>query len=71
VPKTIDSGRYGPLCLSLLVDFFLLGLFALQHSVMARPGLKAVWTRFVPSPIERSTYALSSSLVLILLFSTS
>jgi protein-S-isoprenylcysteine O-methyltransferase Ste14 len=53
---------------SLLVDLGLLVLFALQHSVMARPAFKAWWTRFIPEPAERSTYVLASSVALIVLF---
>jgi protein-S-isoprenylcysteine O-methyltransferase Ste14 len=67
VPKGIDTPPHGPLPEALLVDLALLGLFALQHSVMARRGFKQWWTRIVPEPVERSTFVLASSVVLGLL----
>lgn len=68
VPKSIDSGPAGSLLASALVDTLLLLLFAVPHSVMARPAFKRWWTGFVPPPVERSTYVLVSSLTLGLLF---
>ena len=67
VPKSIDATPSAPLGVALLTDAALLAIFALQHSVMARQGFKAVWTKIVPKPVERSTYVLASNAALLLL----
>ena len=68
VPQSIDSPRSGSFRRSLLVDLALLLVFAIQHSVMARPAFKKWWMQFIPEPAERSTYVLASSVALIALF---
>jgi protein-S-isoprenylcysteine O-methyltransferase Ste14 len=68
VPTRLDGPASGPLAIALAINAALLTLFAVQHSVMARPWFKDAWTQIVPEPAERSTYVLLSSLALILLF---
>jgi protein-S-isoprenylcysteine O-methyltransferase Ste14 len=67
VPKTIDSPTSTPVAWAVLVDVLLVLLFASQHSIMARPAFKRLWTRLVPTPIERSTYVLLSCAALAIL----
>lgn len=66
--RTIDGTATTPFSQGLMFNLLLLGVFAVQHSVMARPAFKRWWTRFVPKPVERATYDLFSSAAVLLLF---
>lgn len=68
IARTIDGVPVVPFEQALVINLLLLGLFAIQHSVMARPAFKQWWTRVVPQPAERSTYVLFSSVALLVLF---
>ncbi len=67
LPKTIDGPVRDPAARAAAIDLVLVGLFVVQHSVMARPAFKQVWTRLVPQPIERATYVWMANAVTLLL----
>lgn len=68
VPRTVNVGPARPVTTAVLGNLALLSLFGLQHSVMARPAFKRLLCRFVPAPVERSTYCLATCVALALLF---
>jgi len=68
VPKTIDSGPGGPVAHAIFVNGAILALFVVQHTIMARPWFKRRWTRVIPAPIERSTFVIAASAILLALF---
>jgi protein-S-isoprenylcysteine O-methyltransferase Ste14 len=67
-PTRLDAPQQGSIIFALIVDLGLLAIFAIQHSVMARPRFKQWWTQIVPQPVERSTYVLFSSVALFAVF---
>lgn len=68
LPTHVDKGMDAAPAVALIVDLLLIALFGLQHSVMARPGFKARWTKVIALPIERSLYCLATAAVLTALF---
>ncbi len=68
IARSIDSGAQAPFTQALAINALLVALFGVQHTVMARPGFKAIWTKIVPSSLERSTYLLFSCAALFVLF---
>jgi protein-S-isoprenylcysteine O-methyltransferase Ste14 len=67
VPRSIDAPVTSTAAVAVAINLLLVGMFAIQHSVMARPAFKRWWTRIIPQPIERSTYLLAANLATIFL----
>ena len=68
LPTTVNKGPSADMTTAAMINIALIALFGIQHSVMARPGFKAAWTKIVPAPIERSFYVLATVVVLVVLF---
>jgi len=68
LPSHVDKGLSAPFGMAVLIDLGLIALFALQHSIMARPAFKAKWTKIVPAALERSIYCLTTAIALFVLF---
>ncbi len=68
VPKSIDSGLPGPVGTAILINALLLGVFAIQHTIMARPAFKNALGRIIPAAAVRSTFVLAANLSLALIF---
>jgi len=68
VPKSIDTGPVSPLGTALLINALLLAAFAIQHTIMARQGFKKAWTKIIPQPVERSTFVLFTTVILMVMY---
>lgn len=68
VPKSINTGAEESLGMAMLINILMLGVFGIQHSIMARPAFKKHWTRLVPEPVERSTFVLFTCIILAVMF---
>jgi len=64
VPKSVDSGSVGPVATAILVNFLMILIFAVQHTIMARPAFKQWWTQFIPKPLERSTFVFIADIIM-------
>jgi len=64
VPKSVDSGSVGPVGAAILVNFLLILIFGVQHTIMARPAFKQWWTQFIPKPLERSTFVFIADIIM-------